>query len=121
MWSHMEVIWSNAIVLGITPTTIKTDFFVCILLAITPPLVKRFSKTTCGMERFFCPLQYTSENKIRFGVLFEKKVNFHFRFWRLLLDLGNSDLVTLIGYSFVRNNFEIKNKMTVGKQISRAL
>ena len=26
MWSHMDVIWSNAIVLGITPTTIKTGF-----------------------------------------------------------------------------------------------
>ena len=72
------------------------------------------------MERFFCPLQYTSENQIRFGALFEKKVNFHFQFLRLLLDLGNSDLVTLIGYSFIRKNFEIKNKMTVRKQISRA-
>ena len=72
------------------------------------------------MERFFCLLQYASENQIRFGALFEKKVNFHFRFLRLLLDLGNSDLVTLIGYSFIRKNFEIKNKMTVRKQISRA-
>ena len=27
MWSHMDIIWSNAIVLGITPTTIKNGFF----------------------------------------------------------------------------------------------
>ena len=26
MWSHMDVIWSNAIVLGITQTTIKNGF-----------------------------------------------------------------------------------------------
>ena len=72
------------------------------------------------MERFVCPLQYASENQICFGALFKKKVNFHFQFLRLLLDLGNSDLVTLIGYSFVRKKFEIKNKMTVRKEISRA-
>ena len=39
--------------------------------------------------------------------------------WRLL-DLGNSDLVTLVGYSFVRKNLNIKNQMTVGKRFSRA-
>ena len=27
MWSHMDIIWSNAIVLGITPTTRKNGFF----------------------------------------------------------------------------------------------
>ena len=73
------------------------------------------------MERFFCPLKYASENQLRFGVLFEKKVNFHYQFWRLLLDFGNSDLYFDWLYSFVRKNFKIKNKMTVGKQISRAL
>ena len=26
MWSHMDIIWSNAIVLGITQTTIKNGF-----------------------------------------------------------------------------------------------
>ena len=33
-----------------------------------------------------------------------------------LLDLRQSDLFTLVGYSFVRKSFEIKNQMTVGKR-----
>jgi hypothetical protein len=36
------------------------------------------------------------------------------------LDLGHSDIFTLVGFSFVRKNLNIKNLMTVGKSISRA-
>ena len=66
------------------------------------------------------PGRCTSENQIGFGALFEKKITFHFWFWRLLLDFWNSDLFTLVGYNFMRKNCKIKNKMTVGKKISRA-
>jgi len=38
----------------------------------------------------------------------------------LLLVWRQSDLSTLVGYSFVRKNFKIKNQMTVGKSFSRA-
>ena len=38
----------------------------------------------------------------------------------LLLDLGNTDLFTLVGYSFARKNYNIKNQMTVGKNFSGA-
>ena len=48
------------------------------------------------------------------------KVTFHFRFLEAVVGLLKSDLFTLVGYNFVRKNFKIKNKMTVGKQISRA-
>ena len=37
-----------------------------------------------------------------------------------LLDLGHSDLFTLVGYSFVRRNLNVKNQITVGKKFSRA-
>ena len=37
-----------------------------------------------------------------------------------LLDLGNSDLFTLVANSFVTKNSDNKNKMTVGKNFSRA-
>ena len=37
-----------------------------------------------------------------------------------LLDLGHTNLFTLVGYSFVRKNFNIKNQMTVGENFSGA-
>ena len=33
----------------------------------------------------------------------------------VVMDLGHSDLFTLVGYSFIRKNLNIKNQMTVGK------
>ena len=49
------------------------------------------------------------------------KVTYQFRFLEAVVGLLKSDLFTLVGYDFMRKNFKIKNKMTVGKQISRAL
>ena len=48
------------------------------------------------------------------------KVTFHFRFLEAVVGLLKSDLFTSVGYNFVRKNFKIKNKMTVGKKILRA-
>jgi len=59
----------------------------------------------------------------RFSIFFGLEVTAFTRcntVWRLL-DFGNSNLVTLVGYSFLKKNLIIKNQMTVGKQISRAL
>ena len=50
----------------------------------------------------------------------KKEVTFHFLFWRLLLDLGHSDLFTLVGNSFVGRKLNIKNQITVGKNFSGA-
>ena len=50
----------------------------------------------------------------------KKKVTFHFLFWRWLLNWRESDLFTLVGYSFVRKNCKTKNQITVGKIFSRA-
>ena len=59
----------------------------------------------------------------RFSIFFGLEVTAFTRcntVWRLL-DFGNSNLVTLVGYTFVRKDLNIKNQMTIGKQISRAL
>ena len=58
----------------------------------------------------------------RFFIFFGLEVTAFPRYTTLwwLLDLWSSDLVTLVGYSFVRKNLNIKNQMTVGKRFSRA-
>ena len=58
----------------------------------------------------------------RFSIFFGLEVTAFQRYTTVwwLLDLRHSDLFTLVGYSFARKNYNIKNQMTVGKNFSRA-
>ena len=71
------------------------------------------AQLTCT-KRFLDKIKYFPER------IFKKKVTFHFLFWRWLLNWRESDLFTLVGYSFVRKNCKTKNQITVGKIFSRA-
>ena len=84
MWSHMDIIWSNAIVLGITPTTIKNGFCCLYSFCHYSAPGQAIFKNYMRYGKIFCPLQYTSENQIHFGALFKKKSIFTSQKFRLV-------------------------------------
>ena len=59
----------------------------------------------------------TTDHLMPFGDWFSLEVTAFPRYTTVwwLLDLAHSDLFTLVGYSFIRKNSNIKNQMTNGK------
>ena len=64
----------------------------------------------------------TNLEQLRFSIFFGLEVAAFQRYTTVwwLLDLRQSDLFTLVGYSFARKNCNIKSQMTVGNNFSGA-
>ena len=64
----------------------------------------------------------TKWDQPRFSIYFSLEVTAFSKYitawW--LLDLGHSDLFTLVGYRFVRKNSNIRNQITIGENFKRA-